>query len=312
MEQRHRLGRPLHHGDTIGIVAPSAPVDPERYEKGVAFLQQLGYTVVHGASVMAQRGFLAGPAELRADDINSFFADDAIDAILCARGGYGAAQLLDLLDFDMIRHHNKLFIGFSDITALHVALYEKAGLATVHGPMATSFAGKEAPFTRDAFARGLAQGCPDTVAMPEGTVLDVLYPGKAEGNLVGTNLSLLTSLTGTPYGLKGTGEILVIEEIGEEAYAIDRMLLQLEQSGLIRRVSGIVFGEFTNCPPAEECHDDFTVRQVCEYYAERWQVPTLWGLPAGHGPVNTWMPLGLKAAFDSDDDRCAIQYVKEE
>ena len=155
MEQRHRLGRPLHHGDTIGIVAPSAPVDPERYEKGVAFLQQLGYTVVHGASVMAQRGFLAGPAELRADDINSFFADDAIDAILCARGGYGAAQLLDLLDFDMIRHHSKLFIGFSDITALHVALYEKAGLATVHGPMATSFAGKEAPFTRDAFALSL-------------------------------------------------------------------------------------------------------------------------------------------------------------
>lgn len=311
METHHILGRPLRRGDTIGIVAPSAPVDRERYEKGVAFLKGLGYHVVAGASVTAKKGFLAGSAELRATDIQSFFADDGIDAILCARGGYGAAQILPLLDFDMIRKHRKLFIGFSDITALHVAFYEKAGLATVHGPMATSFAGKEDPFTREAFTMGLEFACPSVVPMPEGTVLDVLYPGKAEGNLVGTNLSLLASLTGTPYGLKGNGEILVIEEIGEEAYAVDRMLLQLEQSGLTRRLSGVVFGEFTNCPPEEEGTDDFTIRQVCEWYAKRWRIPTLWGLPAGHDPINTWMPLGIRAFFDSREEGCAIHYVNE-
>jgi muramoyltetrapeptide carboxypeptidase len=280
-------------GDTIGIVAPSSALSDDSMESGIDFLHSIGYQTRCYPSVTAGYGYLAGTDELRAGDINAAFADDDIDAVVCLRGGYGATRLLPLLDYDMIKEHAKLFMGFSDITALHTVFQQRCHMASVHGPMVMSLGREPAPYTTAAVIRGLADpwrsGRPD---LPSECVLETLVPGDVTGPLCGGNLMLLAVSTGTPYSLDGSGGILLLEEIGEEAYSLDRMLRQLEQSGLISRVQGIIFGEFEKCTPVEKQPHEFTVREIITQYARRWGKPALWGFPAGHGRNNACLPFG--------------------
>ena len=235
---------------------------------------------------------------MRARDINGFFADSSIDGILCMRGGYGAARLLPLLDYDAIARHPKLFIGFSDITALHTALRQRSGLATIHGAMLTGLGGKTTRYTYEQFAAGLANpAMTGPVRLPRGHHLETLVEGDAEGNVAGGNMMLISSLIGTPYELDGQGQILFLEEIGEEAYAIDRMLCQFEQSGLIDRIAGLAFGEFTRCHPVKPAAGEWTVREVIEQYVRRWGKPAIWGLPYGHGRHNGWLETNREGHF---------------
>ncbi len=302
----YTLPKGLVPGNTIGIVAPSAPLTPHDPEPVWNFLRSLGYEVKLGCSVQDEWGYLAGRDEARADDINRFFDDSRIAAILCLRGGYGAARLLDLLDYEKIAAHPKLFIGFSDITALHTVLQERCHMASVHGPMAMSLARKPTVYTRSQFVRGLARPfAAGPFTLPPRHHLQALYEGLAQGPVRGGNLCLLSSLCGTPYELDGTGSLLFLEEVGVEAYAIDRMLRQLEQSGLIDRVRGILFGGFTGCKPLAEKKGEFTIRQVLQGYARRWQKPALMGVPAGHGRNNGWLPLGVPASMIAGRDGSA-------
>ena len=301
------LGQPLGPGARIGIVAPSAPVEKARFEEGLTYLQSLGLEPVCAPSVGQEYGYLSGTDEVRARDINRFFADPSIDGILCLRGGYGAARLLELLDYETIAAWPKLFIGFSDITALHTALRQRCGLATIHGPMLMNLGGAATPYTFAQFAAGLTEpALPGPITLPPGWVLEPLVEGTVHGNLTGGNMMLLANLTGTPNGLDGTGDILFLEEIGEEAYSLDRMLRQFEQSSLISRVQAVVFGEFVHCTPVEPEAGEFTVRDVLTYYARRWGKPAACGLPYGHGKTNGWLPLGRPATLRVTADSVSL------
>lgn len=299
----------LHPGDTIGVLAPAAHGGMTDYTQSLSLLEELGYRIRLAPSATADYGFLAGNDEERAKDLNDFFKDDEIKAILCLRGGYGSARLLDKLDYEMIGKHPKMLIGFSDITALHAALGEKAHMVTIHGPMISSF--KDWSFTEFTlynFENGLSGSLPKgPVRLPYGRTLKTLNPGKATGLLTGGNLSVIASLCGTPYELEGNGNILVLEDTGEDPYRVDRMMQQLYRNGLLSRVSAIVYGDFYSPSPEE---GEFTVEKVLSYYAELSGKPVISGLPIGHGPDNLFLPLGVKATVEAGKE--GAQLVVEE
>lgn len=302
--------KPLQPGDTIAIIAPSSTAAGKDFGDGADFIRSLGYQIRWGASVGAHWGYLAGTDEWRAQDILDAFADDDIRAILCLRGGYGATRLLPLLDYDLIAAHPKLFIGFSDITALHTAFMQRCHLATIHGPMEMTLGNTASAYTREQFAKGLRSPfAAQAIALPDGARLESIVPGCVTGPLCGGNMMLLSVMTGTPYALDGTGAVVLLEEVGEDAYALDRMLCQLEQSGLPERAAAFVFGEFTRCGPTEEEAYEFTVKDVVFQYAKRWGKPAVWGFPAGHGTHNAWLPFGATVRLRSEGPATELAVV---
>lgn len=291
----YKQGKAVYPGDTLGIVGPSSTLGAHRLEKGLAVLHQLGYKTKLGASATAHWGYLAGTDELRARDITNMFADDDVDGIICLRGGYGATRLLPLLDYQTIAVHPKVFIGFSDITALHTVFLQRCHFMPIHGTMVMSLGRDESAYTTDCLAKGLINPYPlGKIPVPSGWHMETIIPGDVTGTICGGNLMLLAATTGTPYALKIPNAILLIEEVGEEAYSLDRMLCQLEESGIIAHAKGIIFGEFTRCEPTEPAPYEFTSRDIIYQYAKRWNKPAVWGFPAGHGTDNTWLPLGMK------------------
>ena len=306
-------GRALKPGDTIGLLAPAFTGDMKDMKASMEMLKSMGYKVKLAPSCNADYGYLAGKDDLRAKDINKFFKDDEVDAILCVRGGYGSSRLLDKLDYEAIKKHPKQLIGYSDVTALHVALLEKCRLSTVHAPMLRSFTNekKYTPYTKETFSKGL-QGklYPGEIPMPAGKKLETIKPGRAEGIITGGNLSVLVSLVGTPYELKGDGAILFIEDVGEDTYRVDRMLRQLLQSGLLSRVNGVIVGDFVD---AEKNYDDrdFHLDEVLEQYAKLSGKPWLKGVPAGHEVDNLCIPFGIKATMEAKRNGTASLTIDE-
>lgn len=285
-------GAALKAGDTIGIVATSYYIKDDAYTKAVNYLKNAGYNVKIAPSVTARYRYYAGTDKQRAKDINDFFEDDDIDAILCLHGGNGAAGVLPYLDYDMIAQHPKLFIGYSDVTALHIALSQRSGIATVHGPMLSSFVSTVYRYTSEQFLNGLANSEPiGAVELPSGVTLKPVVEGTAEGKIIGGNLTVIASLAGTDYELQGDHNILLIEETGEYASSIDRLLRQLEMNGLFDRVDGILIGTLTDCPAT----DGVTADQVIISFAERIGKPCIKGLPSGHSGLNMFLPLGVMA-----------------
>lgn len=291
----YKQGKAVYPGDTLGIVGPSSTLGDHGLEKGLAVLHQLGYKTKLGASATAHWGYLAGTDELRARDIANMFADDDVDGIICLRGGYGATRLLPLLDYQTIAVHPKVFIGFSDITALHTVFLQRCHFMPIHGTMVMSLGRDASAYTTDCLAKGLINPYPlGKIPMPSGWHMETIIPGDVTGTVCGGNLMLLAAAAGTPYALQIPDAILLIEEVGEEAYSLDRMLCQLEESGIIAHAKGIIFGEFTRCEPTEPAQYEFTSRDIIYQYAKRWNKPAVWGFPAGHGTDNTWLPLGMK------------------
>ncbi|MBQ7252966.1 MAG: LD-carboxypeptidase [Kiritimatiellae bacterium] len=292
----------LAKGDVVAVCAPASWMPGGVDAAVVARLEAAGFRVRLAPSCTRHEGFFAMPDAERAEELLGLFADDGVKAILCARGGYGAARILSALDFDFIARHPKLVVGFSDITALHVALAERAGLAVVHGPMAATLtAEKSTPETWEAFLAGLADPWrTGDLAAPFGGKLETVAGGTAEGKLAGGNLSVLASLAGTPWALRGDGAVLLLEEVGEKSYRIDRMLWQLEASGLFDRIAGVVFGEFTACGADE---GDEPTEAVLAAWAKRIGRPAVKGLPAGHGKDNLFLPLGVPVRLDATAGR---------
>ncbi len=299
-------GQALRPGDCIGILASGSYTRDKDFQGSVELLKAQGYRVKLAPSARAMYEHFAGTDRKRAADINAFFQDEEVKAILCVRGGYGAARILDRLDYRMIARHPKPFIGFSDVTALHIALGERAGIATIHGPMLVSFTRPDfdSDYTRAQFFNGLRQTVPmGDIPMPEGRELETVMPGEAEGIIVGGNLTVLTSLVGTPYELNGKGALLLLEEIGEKPYRIDRMLNQLWQSGLLSRVNGILLGDFVGCESKDASPiEDFTLSQVLTHYARLSHKPVIRGVPAGHASNNLFLPLGVHAVMKGSED----------
>lgn len=311
-EERTR-GAALRPGDTIGIVAPGSNEDIKEFAKAIRDLEKLGYRLKFGDSCSANYGYFAGTDSTRAADLNRFFADDEVKAILCMRGGYGAARLLDRLDYGTIARHPKQLIGYSDITALHVVLGERCRLSTVHGPMLRSFSGglDKTSYTARCFLKGIAgELYPGDIPLPQGRRLEAVAPGEAEGVIMGGNLSVLVSLVGTPYEMKGDGALLLIEDVGEDTYRIDRMLWQLWDNGLLRRVSGILVGDMLKADDDWE-EGDFRLPEVLERYARLTGKPMIKGVPVGHGKDNVFLPLGVHAVMKANADGTASLRLDE-
>lgn len=303
MEKELLKPRALRPGQTVGLVAASSALaDIESLWRGVARLEAMGYKVRVSDGCSAWHGYLAGPDRLRAAEVNAMFADDTVDAIMCARGGYGATRILGEINYDVIHRNPKLFCGFSDVTALHSAIQRHAGLVTFHGPMASPDFGQETvdDFSVEAFLRlagrvepgGLLDNPPD---YPR----HMVRPGIAEGRLIGGNLMLVTACLGTPYAWDFDDAILFLEEVNERSYAVDRMLVQLRAAGVFQRVAGVLLGAFTNCEP-EEGASDLTVAESVEEVLGACRVPVLAGLQCGHVVPRMTLPLGVRCRMDAD------------
>jgi len=286
----------LRPGDTVLLVSPSGPTRPERVARGVELLTSWGLRPVLAPNAYARRGYLAGDDALRAADLNAAFADPTVRGVLCTRGGYGAQRVVDLIDMAAVRRDPKVVAGFSDITALQLALWRGARLATVHGPGAAWLDERTPAASAESLRAALM--CPEPVVVPrvpEEETASVVVPGTATGRLLGGNLCLLVSSIGTPDMPDLTGAILLIEDVAEPPYKVDRMLTHLRRTGLLAGLAGVAVGQFTDCA------DDWAV-SVADVLAERLGdlgVPVLGGLPIGHGAGQITVPLGVPATLDT-------------
>lgn len=294
-----RKGRTLKLGDTIGIVAPASPVDHNEVKDAAKELEEIGFNVKLGQSCFeTYGGYLAGTAESRASDIHAMFSNQEIDAIICLRGGYGSPQLLDLLDYTIIEKNPKLFVGYSDITALHIAFLQKAGLATIHGPMASRIPTLD-HFSKDYLLRVLMEPKPlGKIVNPEGEPIHCLVEGKVKGKMVGGNLSLISATIGTPYEIDTRGKVLFLEDVGEEPYAIDRMLTHLALAGKFDDAVGIVLGTWEGCRSKARL-DSFEVEELFEHIIAPFRKPSIYNVQIGHGEHNITLPLGVEASIDA-------------
>lgn len=301
----------------IGIVSPSSCTDKEAILSADMILRSHDITTKLAPHVFDEYGYLAGTDQHRADDINSMFLDDSVSAVLCVRGGYGSARILDKLSYDIIASHPKPLIGFSDATALINVLLERCGTPTVHGPMLVSLVNDslKSDYTLTQLLSALhGETVSGDIPMPEGRKLETLIPGQAEGVIMGGNLTLIASLIGTPYELKSDGALLLLEEVGEKPYRIDRMLNQLWQNGLLSRVNGILLGDFVDCENKNISPDTrtFGLDDVLRHYAELSGKPVIKGVPAGHGNDNMYIPLGVKAVMNANEDGTSSVIIRKD
>jgi len=284
----------LIKGDLIGIVSPGSPIDDlTSVEKGVSYL---GYRTVVGNHIARRVGYLAGTDEERANDLHLMFADKRVKAILCVRGGYGSPRLLTLLNYRLIAHNPKIFVGYSDITALHLAFWSRSRLVTYHGPMlGVDMAGEMDPFAEEALWRVLTSPQRRMMLVANGGTAVGLHGGAGTGRLLGGNLSLLVSVLGTPYQPDFRRTLLFLEEIGEEPYRVDRMMSQLRNSGILSRAAGVATGTFTNCTPKNPAKPSLSVDDILRESAAAASKPFLAGLPFGHERKTITVPLGIRA-----------------
>jgi muramoyltetrapeptide carboxypeptidase len=294
MRSPARFPPTLGAGARVALVAPSGPLrDASDLERAKSNVRALGWEPLVGEHVLERHGYLAGTDEHRLADLNRFGTDDSIDAVWCLRGGYGAARLLDGIDYDGWSRRARALIGYSDITALHAAIGQRANIVTYHGPTARA---ELTAFTQSSFADVMALG-DDGMCRVQHDTIRTLLPGTATGRLVGGNLALVVSLLGTPYAWDLDGAILVLEDVSEQVYRIDRMLTQIRHSGA--RLAGLVFGGFTDIP-----HDTITgerpLGDVLAEFADDFGVPCVSGFPIGHVPDHVTLPLGALASLDAD------------
>ncbi len=300
--------RRLRPGATIGVIAPAGPGSQEQTDAGIAWLEQAGFRIKPGKTVSQELGYLAGPDDLRAADLNYMFADPAVDGIICLRGGYGTMRLLELLDYDLIRQNPKVFVGYSDITALHTAIGQRTGLVTFHGPMVASDMGKDLPlYTWEYFLQAVAEPAPlGLIANPaQAPAPEFIAPGTAAGPLTGGNLSLIAATLGTAYEIDTAGKILCLEDVGEAPYRLDRLLTQLTLAGKLQAAAGIVFDVCADCEP-EAKPPSFTVAEVLAERLGSLGKPVLINLHFGHTADKATLPLGVEATLRPEDGGLVI------
>lgn len=302
MEKNMIYGKALKRGDTIGLIGPSGAIrTPDGLEKAVRETEKLGFRVKLGESCGQVYGYLSGTDELRARDVNRMFLDDEVDAIICLKGGYGVMRMLDLIDYQAIAAHPKLFMGYSDITALHIALLQKCSLATLHGPMPVSCwaDGSFDEFSKTSMMNALTSSSPlgELVNPPE-YPRETVVPGVCEGRLVGGNLSLIDGLLGTPYELDTRGRILFLEDVGERTYRLDHMLTHLRLAGKFADCAGVVLGDFSDCP-VEYPDYGLTLEDIVRDVVAPCGKPVFSGLRCGHCTPKMTLPLGVRCRMDA-------------
>ncbi len=294
----------LTPGDTIGLITPSSSITEAKLLLAKKNIQDLGFKVKLGKHINAINGYLAGTDEQRLEDLHDMFADDEVDGIWCIRGGYGVGRILPNINYKLIRKNPKALIGYSDITALLLAIYQKSGLIGFHGPVAAS--------TWTDYTIRHIKGVLMNPTMPytieyaddNDTIEDISYrtkvikSGKAKGELTGGNLSLLSAMAGTDFKWKVKNKIVFIEDIGEKPYRIDRMLTQLLQSSDLDKAAGIALGVFAGCQ-AKEGDRSLSLMEMFEDRLGHLDMPIIYGLSFGHIKNNITIPIGVEAEMDT-------------
>ncbi len=287
----------LNKGDLIAIIAPGGAIFSVSYiEKFENTLHRFGFKTTVGRSVHQKFGQFAGYEQDRAKEIMGFFKDPEVKAIIGMRGGSGAARILTHLDFETIAENPKIIMGFSDITSTINAIYAKTGLITYHGPVGYSSWGD---FTYKSFKRMLVNPEKGILPLHTSNRPKTIYGGTASGQLIGGNLTVFTTLVGTPYMPNCKDAILVLEEIDEEPYAIDRMLVQLKQAGILDQLNGMILGDFKHCKP-EEPEKSLSLGQTFELNLMPLKIPIFSGAPFGHTTHKWTLPIGAKVSMDAD------------
>jgi len=305
LAQRRRPRR-LRRGDIVGLVEP-ASLTPDAFDLEVVqdSIRAMGLVPRPAANLLSRHGYLAGRDEERAAGVNAMFADREVRAIFAVRGGWGSARILPHLDWDMIRANPKLLVGFSDITALHLALAARTDCPTIHGPNAASSWGQ---LSWDSFRRLVFEAETPTWSIPPATEdrlaqrngrVRTFRPGRASGPLLGGNLTVLTALVGTPFMPDFDGAILFIEDVDEAQYRIDRMLTQLRLAGILGRVAGVVFGQCSNCVASGPSLGGFTLSEVLAHHLAPLGVPAFQGALFGHVTDQFSLPVGIRAEIDA-------------
>ncbi len=292
----------LQKGDLIGIISPASSVDdPFRLERGVEYIEKMGYNVMVGKNVGKFNGYLAGTDLERLDDLHSMFSNKKVKAIFCVRGGYGAARLLDKIDYKLIRNNPKIFAGYSDISALHLAIFYKTGMVTFAGPMVgVDFYEEVSPFTEEMFWRLLTSSKKfGRVANPDDEHILSLNSGTATGRIVGGNLSVISGLIGTEYFPDLKDKILLIEEMGEMPYKIDRMLNQMRLTGMFKGIKGVIIGSFRDCHEPNTNKKTLTLGEVITDYLSTIKKPVVYNFRHGHLRDNITVPLGVNVRLNA-------------
>lgn len=295
----------LKKGDTIGIISPSATLFEEMpFQFAREAVQALGFKVKMGQHVGNRYGHLAGTDQERADDLNQMFADPNVQGIICLRGGSGAARILDLINYDQIRSHPKVFMGYSDITAIHMAIYSQTGLITFHGPMASStwpsynanqfrtlFLERQLPVWKNPQSKG------DDLVIRSNRIRTI-HGGEAAGELLGGNLSVLTGIAGSPYFPDFSGKVMFLEEVGEKLYRVDRMMSQLQLCGALENLAGFIFGHCTECNPGEG-YGGLTLDEILDHYIRPLGIPAYSGAMIGHISRQFILPVGGRVRMNA-------------
>lgn len=299
--------KPLFPGARVALVAPSSAVPEEKLQPAVDLVRSLGMEpVLYPSCYYANRdGYLAASDAQRSSDINSAFADPAIDGVWCIRGGYGAHRLLPLLDMQVIRKNPKWFGGYSDITALHTCFNQDGGFVTFHCTMPSTEPHPD-DYTMGYLKKALFGGLSGALVNPEGQPMGTLVSGSAEGILCGGNLSLLAASIGTPWEVDTKDKILFLEDIGEKTYRIDGMLTQLRNAGKFRDCAGIILGAWTDCTP-EIPERTLTLREIFDQLIVPAGKPAVMDLACGHCTTTMTLPLGRPCRLDADACRIVLK-----
>ncbi|MGC8666654.1 MAG: S66 peptidase family protein [Chthonomonadales bacterium] len=287
----------------LGVVAPSSSVRDGRLQAALDLLEAAGYQTILGDHLYDRYGYLAGTDAARAADLNSMFARKDVDGILCARGGYGSWRVLDLVDWDTVRANPKVFIGYSDITLLHLAMERRANLVTFHGPMAITIGKGLDPSTFEQFLAVVSRPVPAGTLPWDG--VGKLVGGRAAGPLAGGCLSLLAAAVGTPDAPDFRGCIVLLEDVGESLPHVDRHLCQLARSGCFRQAAGFVIGTVTGARQ-EGADGAITLEDLWQRYIVPLGKPAVWGFRFGHVENPLTLPLGCLAELDADAGRLSI------
>lgn len=301
----------LKKGDTIGIISPaSAPNDLFKIEKGVTYLESLGYNVKVGKHSGSYHGYLAGTDEQRVNDLHEMFKDKEVKAIICTRGGYGSPRLLDKIDYKLIAKHAKIFVGYSDITAIQMAFLEKANLLTFAGPMlAVDLFNSVSPFTEEMFWALLTSNKKfGRIELPGNEKIFPVVKGIAKGRLIGGNLATFLSVAGTQYFPDLKHKILLLEEISEAPYRVDRMLNQLKLMGAFKKISGLILGSFVDCNEPDPDKKTLTTGEVVANYVDKLNIPVVYNF--SHGHIHDLITVPFGAFFQLNASKSIVEITE--
>ena len=290
----------LPAGGVIGLIAPAGPAELDLH-LATQWIQARGYQLRVFPGVWEKDGYLAGADAIRLHDLHDAFADDSIDAILCMRGGYGSPRLLDGIDFELLKRHPKPFIGYSDITALHLAITRYAGFVTFHGAMLNAdLLGNKLEPTESGLWQMLSGQQSPVLEHPPAFALTTLAPGSASGRLLGGNLSMICATIGSAFELDDEGIILFIEDVNEPLYRVDRLLTHLRLAGKLNRLRGVLVGDFAGV-------DSMALHRLLQQELGPLGIPVLAGWRSGHCNPNLTLPLGAQVRLDADQQQLVLE-----